>query len=313
MDIRHTIRKLLTGMGLGSLIRPILYTSNTIKYIKKYSFARSRSKNVFFFYIDPSIGHPGLADRLKAIVSCFDTAEKNGYDYKLVFKYPFKIEDYLEPNVVDWLAEEQDIDYSIFDTRFFNYKGEESCLLQNKQYVCFNYEGSSYLSGESWYKAFNKLFKPSTNLTFQLLATGFHEKEYVAAHLRFVNALDYFEKGDTPPLTVSKQEELIGRCKQGIMSLYEKFNGKEKILVFSDSKRFLNEITDLPVYVLDGSSIGHISYNTKNDAVMKTFIDFFMISRSREVYRFLAPEMYKTNFSLIAAQSGGVEFYDINI
>ena len=120
MDFRHAVRKLLIKMGKGSLIRPILYFSHTIKTIRKFSFRIARNKGVFYFYIDPSIGHPGLADRLKAIVCCFDIAEKNGYAYKLIFNYPFKIEDYLEPNNIDWLAEENDMDYSIIDTRIFD-------------------------------------------------------------------------------------------------------------------------------------------------------------------------------------------------
>lgn len=141
IDIRHLTGRLFKRIGLSNYIRPILFFENRIKKIGKYRFRRSKRNGYFYFYLDPSIKHPGLADRLKAIVSCYYISKQNGYKYKIVFDTPFSLKDYLMPNAVEWYSKENEIEFSILDTKIFDYTGELVYLKPNKYYICYNYSG----------------------------------------------------------------------------------------------------------------------------------------------------------------------------
>lgn len=45
---------------------------------------------------------------------------------------------------------------------------------------------------------------------------------------------------------------------------------------------------------------------TTHEVAMKTFVDFYAISKASRVIRILAPEMYNTVFSYYAAVLGGI-------
>ena len=96
---------------------------------------------------------------------------------------------------------------------------------------------------------------------------------YVAVHLRFVNALENFEKDQFNSLTEDKRENLIQRCLKGIRLIIDQ-NKNKQIVVFSDSKVFLERVKVLPVIVLDGK-VGHISFTENtHEVAMKTFVGY---------------------------------------
>lgn len=64
---------------------------------------------------DPERGHPGLADRLKAVISTYNIAKKNHYRFKLYFETPFRQSDYLAPQF-NWEAHPADLEFSLLDT-----------------------------------------------------------------------------------------------------------------------------------------------------------------------------------------------------
>lgn len=74
--------------------------------------------------------------------------------------------------------------------------------------------------------------------------------------IRFVNALENFEKDQFNSLTEDKRENLIQRCLKGIRLIIDQ-NKNKQIVVFSDSKVFLERVKVLPVIVLDGK-VGHM-------------------------------------------------------
>ena len=76
------------------------------------------------------------------------------------------------------------------------------------------------------------------------------------------------------------------------------------IIVFSDSNRF-KEIADENGYQVLKGEVEHISFTNNEDAIMKTFVDFYVIGRSKKVYRARAKELYGTVFSYYAALAGG--------
>ena len=293
-------------------------------YLRKLRISGGHDRDMFYFVIAPGIKHPGLADRMKAIVNCYNIAKMNGYQFKIVFKIPFRLEDYLVPNEVKWKAEFADLRYSLGGTRFFNelyFLSEDSWkgrthLAKGKEYHCYNYVGNRQPrmfpeSGYEWSKLYHELFRPSPSLQAAIDACGYEEKSYVAVHLRFVNALENFEEvtcWDNALHTEEEKVNLINRCKQGLLRIKEA-NGGCRVLVFSDSKRFLDTLGDIPVEVLDHDNVGHVSYGADDDATLKTFVDLYMIARAKKVYRIDAPELYAwSGFAVTAAMIGRVDF-----
>ncbi|MCQ5300354.1 hypothetical protein NE644_23625, partial [Blautia wexlerae] len=66
-------------------------------------------------------------------------------------------------------------------------------------------------------------------------------------------------------LTEDKRENLIQRCLKGIRLIIDQ-NKNKQIVVFSDSKVFLERVKVLPVIVLDGK-VGHISFTENTHEV----------------------------------------------
>lgn len=104
---------------------------------------------------DPHYSHPGLADRLKAILGCYYIAKQNGYSFKIVWREPFPLGDFLSESQVRWQCDGNGPAYSIRNTRFFIYsglrKGLDCKLRPNKEYVCCCYKGDDlfYVNGVS--------------------------------------------------------------------------------------------------------------------------------------------------------------------
>lgn len=298
-------------------------------YISKLKLFGGGKTETFFFVIAPNIKHPGLADRLKAIINCYNIAKMNGFRFRIVFKVPFCLEDYLVPNEVDWKADYSDLSYSLWGTRFFNelnfltedsWKGRTR-LKKDKEYHCYSYVGNRQPkvfpeSGYEWTRLYYELFRPSPRLQAAIDACGYQERSYVAVHLRFVNALENFEKVtcfDNALKTEEEKRELIRRCKQGLMRIKEENSGC-RVLVFSDSKRFLDSLEDLPVEVLSHDNIGHVSFGAGDGATLKTFVDLYMIARASKVYRIDAPELYAwSGFAITGAMIGGIDFLTMSV
>lgn len=297
------------------------FIKNLLFYFNHFRFSGKKIEgNTLFFVIDPKQHHPGLADRLKVICCIYYIAKINDFKFKLIFDAPFKLQDYLVCNKVDWYASIDDIQFSFKTTRMLAYNGMGKIPTLRKkinQYVIYYYIGRDILNtnkinnhDEILRNCFHELFKPSEILENSLKNMCLTPKQYNAVHLRFVNALEKFEDGVYNCLSVKEQELLINKCLNCLKDIKE--NCKKDIVVFSDSNRFLSIAKKNGYKVLDGT-VSHISFNNNNDAVLKTFTDFYMISRSDKVYRIISKEMYGTTFSLYASIFGNCEFKTIRI
>lgn len=302
-----------------TFINDMRYSYRHIRYyMKNYFWVKDREVvgNTLYFIIDPDIKHPGLVDRFKAIVGLYYVAKVNGFDFRVIFKYPFKLEDYLAVNRYDWGADESDLSYSIQNVRLVAYNGSgkiPQLRKSIKQYHVYCYIGYDILSANNipnsnsiWKDLYHELFKPSIDLQKHLdYYCPKNGTDYVAVHLRFVNALEMFEGDQFNALSEDRKENLIQRCLAGVKDIIKE-NSNKNIFIFSDSQVFLKRVKTLPVIVLDGM-VGHISFADQSaEIVMKTFVDFYMISYANRVIRILAPEMYNTVFSYYAAVLGGV-------
>ena len=298
------------------------YWCRGLKYYRKlYNWKLDKliDENTIYFIIDPNISHPGLADRFKAIIGTYYIAQQNGFDFKIIFNHPFTLSTYLSS---DNYGSIDDLSYSLKNSRILAYNGGGKVPRLNKsikQYHVYNYIGYDILETNNidnyqqlWGELFRSLFKPTALLETALANISNIDESYIAIHLRFVNALEQFEENHFNYLSDDEKEALINKCLDGIEMIRTKYSNKS-IIVFSDSSIFLNRVKlQLDVLVLDGE-IGHISFNSTNDAALKTFIDYFVMSKADLVIRILTKEIYATVFSYYAALSGGKKCIDYRI
>lgn len=289
-----------------------------IRQIKKYHlFVNVKNKNAFYFIIDPEIPQPGFADRIKAVVYAFHLAKQAGLKFYIIWD---GLNKYLIPSEIDldWQAKFIDLEYSFKYTRiwrlYVDSKFSPKLKKNNTQYHCRNYLGNvspyKFDNGDLWYEEYNKLFKKSDLLNDYINSTGLVKGEYVAIHLRFVNALESFEKDYNNSLDSKSQEILINKCKLAIKKIMA--SNSQKTVVFSDSKKFLSSLGDLDVVVLDIDKIGHIGMDNNRDNIDtlgKTILDFYMISQSSHVYSIGCKEIYaNSGFPQVAALMGNITF-----
>ena len=93
-----------------------------------------------------------------------------------------------------------------------------------------------------------------------------------------------------------------------IATLYSRFDGKYKVLVTSDSQKFIDSISYLDYIYLIPGSIGHSGSDGSLQTMIKTMLDFFMISEARYVFLGKIGLMYASQFAKIAAAVNDVPF-----
>lgn len=299
----------------------IKYIIKSMRYYRKLRFVKAQKVNTFYMIFEPFRGHPGLADRLKAIISTYNLAKSNGYEFKVFFETPFKLCEYLIPQK-NWLTTLDELEYSISDTCLFHEVSWRvpTKLKKNKQYHCYQYSGNLMPrvfpnTHYKWCDLFNELFAPSKKIIDLYNELNIQPHSYVAIHIRFVNALERFENTyfDNHLATQEERNALILRCKEGILKVLEN-NPNRPVYVFSDSKVFLESVVDLPVKTLDSHAIQHVSSARNDEATLKTFLDMYVMSQSSAVYRFRAPEIYSiSHYALLAATIGDIPFYDLDV
>lgn len=274
---------------------------------------------VFFVQDGYPQPHPGLVDRFKAIVGLYYIAKQNGFKFRLVYDTPFLLEKYLQPNTYLW----NDIDCiskKRKDTKLITYGGYSEVPKLDKsvsQYHCYYYEGLNILRmanienwEKTWGELFHELFKPSEYLE-GLLKKYVPQEPYIAVHVRFVNALDQFEKGFKKKLSDKEKGELIHRCLERIKEISNK---QQKIVyVFSDSMRFLSEAEQRGFQTLPIENIGHISFRKDESVHDKTFVDFYTMAKSDKVYSLQGKHAYSSVFSQYAAIVGSAEYEIVEI
>lgn len=286
------------------------------RYRLKYKPIRAEKRNIIYLVFVPDRKHAGLSDRLKVMVSVFHDAKLNGYRFKCYWGTPFPLSRYLRPKY-DWVASLEELEYSLFDTKIVNESdGKTPCHLSpGKQYHIYNYY--AYVFDEYfadiqcyWMDLFDELFSPNEILEQELLRYNVAPSSYISVHLRFVNALEHFEDTffENKIDDESQRQALIAKCKRGITEIVNQ-HPNTQVYVFSDSKVFLDSLNDIQVKILGSECLGHCGENTNDDVHMKTFVDLFFMSRSKEIYWITCPEIYQySGFAKMAARIGGIPF-----
>lgn len=106
-----------------------------------------------------------------------------------------------------------------------------------------------------------------------------------------------------------EQKLLIEQCYIELKKFIDTLPEFYKILVTSDSERFLAKASTLPrTYIIPGKVI-HIRYKTTDTtAYMKTFLDMFLLSGAESLVLFKTGKMYNSGFPRLASQIGNKPF-----
>lgn len=292
------------------------------KYYRPFSFKRVGEKYVFM--VDGRLGHGGMFDRLKGIMSVYAIAKARGVDFRINFTYPFRLEKYLEPNRYDWRLKGGELCYHYPAARPVIAYGEivnPSRLWKQHKGQTHYYYGYNSLNNINahfgtnyeWGALYRELFKPTAYL--QQYIDHYRQevgKDYFVVHTRFLNLLgEPMEIASrNPTLPETEQEQLKSQCLEAIRLLRKKHEGL-RLMIASDSMRFISYVLErmADVYVVPGT-VKHIDTAGKTDDAenIKMFLDYYLIASARRVYSVVGPGMWKSAFPEYAAKIGGVPF-----
>lgn len=268
----------------------------------------------------------GLADRLRGIISIYDWCKRNSRKFAINFCDPFLLQDYLQPNKYDWLPEVISYDSSksipricMLEPRTCNRKevvNQRDLLVGdwcNHNLFDANKQIHVYTNQYRWCcdfaQLFNELFKPCERLQKEI---DWHLSKiggkYISISFRFTTLLGDFTDCTGKPLMDDEKELLIKDSLNVISKISAVAPMHERILVTADSSTFLERVKGIEnVYIVPGK-IGHIDYDNGDDVNMKTFLDFYMISKAEAVYLAKGPRMYRSAFARTAAMVNNKPF-----
>lgn len=271
---------------------------------------------------DGNMYHGGLTDRLRGVLSAYEIARKKGMPFYLMWDNPFKIEDYLEPAGFDWrigrtelLRNRKQTKMVVVDdlNRFQSRVRLHSALRGDFEQIHLYTNSDSGLG--HYRELYNELFTPAPilrkEIDYHRLALG---DRYWSVSFRFLGRLGDFNDWVPERLTESQRKELIERGKNGIKWVLNQLPEGFKLLLASDSPRFLQEAggIDERIYVVPGV-VTHIDLDGESGKAgwLKTFVDQQLIMGAERVYRMMNEKTYPTGFPRFAAEVSGAEFVDM--
>ncbi|GHT51944.1 hypothetical protein AGMMS49982_10830 [Bacteroidia bacterium] len=295
-----------------------------IKLNKYYQNNQPRALNqekYIICMVDGKMHHGGLSDRLRGFVSIYAYCKKHNYQFKIFFRYPFRLEDYLVPNTYNWQISEADISYNSIDSKavvLLSADRENEQIIQEKlaekllkqDYKQIHIYTNTDYAGANFTLLFHELFKPSVELQKQIdNILALINAKYIAIAFRFQSLLgDFKDEANLPSLTGKDRELLIAECLEAIKQIDRTDTNHSKIVVTSDSKTFINRAQTIDnVFIIPGNII-HIDYNTNDNGNMKTFWDLYVLSFAEKIYQVKNNTMFKSGFAKRAASINAVPY-----
>ena len=206
-------------MGNGNSLRHLLVQLNDVfirepqliwRYYRPFASSPKAKRNVFM--VDGRVGHGGMFDRLKGIISVYAISKAQQKDFRIHFSYPFELEKYLEPNEYDWRIDAKTINYHFPSARPLFLYGE--CysprrlfkLRNGEAHFYFGYNildevNARYGTNFEWGQLYRELFRPTSYL--QQYIDKYQAEigtDYVVFHARFLNLL-----GDKVELSINPE------------------------------------------------------------------------------------------------------------
>lgn len=287
------------------------YSPNTLE--------KPNEQKIVYCPFEGNLEGGGLADRLRGVLSTYSVCRQLNVPFRLVFNHPFKLQDYLEPNQYDWLADGEELRYDIPKENIFILDATQDSPYQKRQQrkwllkhikegkgQIHVYTNAAFSYDYGYHEMFNALFKPTeklqSSIDHYLSNIG---PRYISISCRFLNMFGDFNEthGYTKTLTEEKKESVISSVLSQIEELHQKHLGC-KILCNSDSITFLNRCNGLDyTYVIPGE-VTHIDSKEAHGDYKKyekTFIDFFMIAHAEHIYILKTAGMHVTGYPYAAS------------
>ena len=297
-----------------------------------FGIKRFRAKNKIFpqkqmliFFTEEDKWHGGFCDRMKGIVSLFHFCLRKNITFKINYEFPFNLSEFLYPNEYDWTINKNEISFHRREAKLINLVSDQTLkrlknLNTKKQIHAFanrnivSLLNSEYGTNYIWSELFNRLFKPTEKLQKEIdkhlkIING----SYICIVFRFQNLLGDFQEYNYNPLPDNEKKALIEKCKQTVAGLQKRENCK--ILVTSDSESFLKELIELKYVFAFPSKVVHIDSvaGESQNVYMKSFLDFYLLSKGEKVFCIGTNEMYPSEFPLYAAKINNIPFERILI
>ena len=321
--MNYTIYKLINKFLKGISSQDIKHQFNIISSLGyKYKFKKEKILPCVIFSLDGTLFNNGLVDRLRGLVNSYAYAKANNIDFRIEHKVPFHLEEFIQPNKYNWTLKPSEKSYNLryaSPISMLDNPNEDGkrllSLSKSRQYHFYTNTGRiiSLMNKErgksySISELYNELFIPTEKLQTQI---DIHKKvlgdNYISISFRFMQLLGDLIDIHGETLCEEKQIQLIKLCKEQIIKLKQREPEVEKILVTSDSQKFIDKVADIPyVYIIPGE-IGHIGHMGGN-IFLKTFLDLYMISYAKKVYLCVGEGMYKSNYARFAAQTQNKPF-----
>lgn len=319
--------KRLLGNRLLSRLQQVLKYELNFRNVYSNSSRKSETKeNIVVFCIDGKTIHGGMSDRLRGLMSTEKYCEARGKKMLINWTYPFRLSDYLDINGnvtnVNWggyvSLNRKDVAFRFFNSYSFidNDKNGYFEILDTKKNITHVYSNVT-LDENHYHEQFNYLFSPSEALKKEInKCLKEIEGKYISITFRFIGLLGDFK--DTYNVGILSETEKHDYIERGIKAIHklwrENCNDIRCVLVTADSNLFLEEVRKLSfVYVISGT-VSHMDA-TKTDSYklyLKSFLDFFMISKAQKCYNWQYGKMFgATRFAKTAALVGGKRFIEI--
>lgn len=267
----------------------------------------------------------GLADRLRTIRCAYVLAVENNRNLYVYHDKGFRLEDYLEPNEIDWRINPEQISFglnrvviSFFITQFQHLRKRKEYHIY-KTLCVVNTEGflpDNLKEKYSDYTVSRKLFKYSPRLVEMvenaMKRENLVENEYVCVHVRFTNFFEMVETYGRVQSTEEQRNLMLKRVKATIEKIYEE-SGNEKILLLSDSNYFLQSSHADYVQILPGE-VHHIAKEKDGCAIVdKTFLDLLIMAKGKAIYSIVGEHIYGGGFAQDASFLENKPFHKIQL
>lgn len=335
-ELRTSLRKRMVQTShLGERFNgwPQQYQNSVLKQYLTLDFEK-RNRNRVIVYMTNNNTNCGLADRLRTILTAYVIAAESNREFYIYHDSGFKMEEYLQPNVINWKIEKKDIAcglnnvYSIFLMRKF--EDLSTCHRECHVYQSNTDIDTDFLPAElegkySNHDVFHNLFKVAPKVRdavrLALREQSLRKNGYVAVHIRFLNFFEQVEWGGSITSTEEQREQMLRKIHMTLDKLHKET--KKKILLLSDTNRVLQESYPKYVKTLKGN-VGHIARHRGNEEiVLKGFVDLLAISQASAVYSIIGENIYeatesryggqRNGFSKTGAYIGNVPFIRYNI
>lgn len=322
MNSMESLRRYLKNLFVRDYQWKRMVRKHLSQYYTPESPLSTSSDRIVVCMADGRMLHGGLADRLRSYVSYYGYCKDAGLRFAINATMPFRLEDYLEPNLYDWRLAPGELTYNPVQAAvlFFKSSGRMTAMERryqlravkryiggDKEHLQFHLYSNFSFGEERFGEYFNELFRPGRRIA-GLVERCKEElgQGYISVSTRFLELLgDFTEPKHKVVLGADDQVALMSRCR----AIVERLHCEQpdvKILLTSDSRRFLDYCGSLPYVYEPEGEIAHVDMKGEADHT-KTFVDFLLISGARRVYQIKCGGMYAGNFSYRAAQAGGRE------